>query len=485
MKTKRGLIAGITVAGVLVTCIVASVVPAQSAASSMPAPAGACASPPSSNLGCEFYAVTLPNQLIDQNAFSFGVALLNSGTASVTVTITGGLLGAPQVFDIAAQSSVVRILPWVTAASQSIATTRIAGGAYRIRSTGPLSALQLNPAQSGSDSSDASLLLPVSTAGTSYQAVVWPTWGYAVAGNYPGNIAIVATAPSTTVQVIAAGGIQPGAGLGANGGTVVLDMGEMLLIASALDAGVLGYGSDLSGTRIVSDQPILVWTGHAGAFIDPDTGFADHLEESLLPTSALDREYFIVRPGDATGTGTGTRHMVKLVGTVDGTALVVQPAIAGVPTALNAGQAAVFEAAADFHLQASHPLVVGTFMEGSQTVGFTGGDPSQSMPIGTSRAAASSDFTAPSDFAPVWAQLVAPTGSTITVDGALVSNWTAIGATGYSVARASLCCTDAHRAVGNQPFLLSVHAYPAAGGGSFWYPAYIGPSDVIFDNGFE
>ncbi len=94
------------------------------------------------------------------------------------------------------------------------------------------------------------------------------------------------------------------------------------------------------------------------------------------------------------------------------------------------------------------------------------------------------DFIAPTALAPIFAQVVAPTGATVTVDGTSVSGWNAIGNSGYSVALVALCCTDAHHAAGDQLFNLSVYAYPP-GFTSYWYPASLGIDDDIFRNGFD
>jgi hypothetical protein len=40
--------------------------------------AGPCHVAPPSNIGCEFYAVTLPNAFVDQTTFPFGIRVLNA-----------------------------------------------------------------------------------------------------------------------------------------------------------------------------------------------------------------------------------------------------------------------------------------------------------------------------------------------------------------------------------------------------------------------
>jgi hypothetical protein len=95
------------------------------------------------------------------------------------------------------------------------------------------------------------------------------------------------------------------------------------------------------------------------------------------------------------------------------------------------------------------------------------------------------NFVAPVAFAPISPKSSHETGSNILVDAAAVTGWTAIGGSGYSGANVSLCYTDFHTATSDQPFTLSVYAYPISASTSFWYAGGIGPSDDTFGDGFE
>jgi hypothetical protein len=161
------------------------------------------------------------------------------------------------------------------------------------------------------------------------------------------------------------------------------------------------------------------------------------------------------------------------------------PSVPGAPTSLQAGQVATFETTVDFRLHCSAAVAVGVFMEGSATPAFNGtGDPSQSIAIPTTQARRAVDFLASPALTPAFAQITAPTGAAISVDGSMVAGWTPIGAnSGYSTAHISLCCTDVHHAGGNRPFLLSVYSYPSYT--SYWYPGSLGLGDIIFADGFQ
>jgi hypothetical protein len=308
--------------------------------------------------------------------------------------------------------------------------------------------------------------------------VAWPTWTGGTI--YPAHVAVVATIDATVVTVNAPGSMQPGAGLDANGGLAALNRGDVLLISSTLVD-----GSDLSGATITSSHPVLVWSGHGATNVPAGTPFADHLEETVVPDNALDTDYLIVRPSSASGTGTGAHAYLAVLGTVDGTALTMDPPLAGFANVVDAGAKVTGEIAEDHHLHADHPVVVAQFMEGSLAQDFTDGDPSQTFALSMHAGRRTIDFDTSLEWAPATADVVAPTGSQITLDTTLVSSWTAIGSSGWSVAHVPLCCTLAHHATGDHPFHIAVHAYPVNSGASYWFPAALGTDDRIFANGFE
>ena len=77
---------------------------------------------------------------------------------------------------------------------------------------------------------------------------------------------------------------------------------------------------------------------------------------------------------------------------------------------------------------------------------------------------------APTNYEYSYANIIAPNGANITVDGQAVGGWTGIGATGYSVARVTLSNNGDgnHTATGNQAFSISVYGYGQYT--SYWYP---------------
>jgi hypothetical protein len=164
------------------------------------------------------------------------------------------------------------------------------------------------------------------------------------------------------------------------------------------------------------------------------------------------------------------------------------PAVSGAPASIDAGQAIALELTVDVAIHATHPIAAAQFMEGADVFDANFnflGDPSQLASIPPGRGALDVRFIAPTALAPIFAQVVAPTGAQVSIDGNTVSGWAAIGASGWSAANVQLFLTDAHHATGDQPFTVSVYAYPSSGSTSYWYAGAYGPSDDIYGDGFD
>ncbi len=88
-------------------------------------------------------------------------------------------------------------------------TELVAGGAYHIRTTEPVTAYQFNArdyqiGSSFSYTNDASLLIPTNAMTGSYRVVAGATWYFAPGNHqYPGNVDIVGTVDGTSVTYTA------------------------------------------------------------------------------------------------------------------------------------------------------------------------------------------------------------------------------------------------------------------------------------------
>jgi hypothetical protein len=424
----------------------------------------------------------MPNSLLSQATFPFAISVSNTSTtkpATVSITGPGGFTGGGT---IAAGGIAQYVLPWLSSISNGNAVTEhVVGGAYHILTNEPVTVYQFNARDytlngAFSYTNDASLLLPVNAMTQNYYVVGAATWDV-----YTGNVTVIATQNNTTVTYAAPGGdaIIAGANLTTTGGTsAVLAAGDVLLISAAANGGATTFGSDQSGAHVTANAPIEVFGGVDCTNMPANVQYCDHTEEVVLPVETLRGDYLVVRPQNDYAT---SRQYVKIVGTVAGTTLTYDPAIAGAPTTLAAGQTSFFEATVDFHVVASQPVIVGQFMESENNFGASCvnsgdqtnkcGDPAESVAVATGQFRNSYQFIAPPSYEENYVSIIAPNGATVTVDGTNYTSGTAIGASsGYWVKPVLICagCSGVHTATGTQPFGIQVYGYGAYT--SYMYP---------------
>jgi hypothetical protein len=96
-----------------------------------------------SYIGCDYYAVTLSNPLLDQVTFYASVSIANTGGSTAKVTITGPS-GFSATYSIPSGIIQEVKLPWDANLSNQAGSVLEKGGAYRIRSTQPVTVYQFN-----------------------------------------------------------------------------------------------------------------------------------------------------------------------------------------------------------------------------------------------------------------------------------------------------------------------------------------------------
>jgi len=85
-------------------------------------------------------------------------------------------------------------------------------------------------------------------------------------------------------------------------------------------------------------------------------------------------------------------------------------------------------------------------------------------------------FHAPTNYEANYVNITAPTGSTVDLDGVAVSNFVAIGSSGYSVAKVLLNNIGNHSVTGNQGAGIEVYGYGQWT--SYWYPGGLDLNDL-------
>ena len=382
----------------------------------------------STNLGCEFWAVDLPND--DRGTFmsppaadqQFAVAVGNpSGLAPAMVEVF--LPGE----DLPFASSIVQPGDSYTFTLPSASIEPNFGTAdglgYRVVSDTPIVAYQFNPLDNTTEvySNDASLLLPTHALGDDYVAVT----GAAVllsqgasdprprnAGAY---VAVLATQDGTQIDV------EPSAPLaGGTTTTKVMGAGQVWTIISTQETGETG---NLSGTRITATAPVAVFSGNVATVepLDDAQCCADHLEHQLSPRTAWSSRYAIAPPPSVTGDG-DDMALYRFTGTVENTHLLYCPSRPdGAPDYLDAGETLEFQTDEPFTVIAEdpdHAFGVAQFLLSNQVLSKSGiGDPAMLIVPSALQFESRLAFVVPAGYVETHITVVAQGDGTVMLDG--------------------------------------------------------------------
>lgn len=435
-----------------------------------------------SYIGCD-YAPTVTANLTDSAVFHFAVTVSNTSKHPAAVTITQGQATIAAVL-VGPHSVEIVNLPWNEALKGPTSTSftpfpasvAVAKGAYRLRSTQPVTVVQWNPLeyQSGPElsySNDASLLLPA-TAWTGTYRVVARHHFKGMSGFY----AVTAREDGTTVTVTPGPGggiVKAGiAGIGTDGnGQVLLDAGDVIEVVTDGSADP-GDPNDVTGTLISADKPVQVIAGHQCTYVPDDVGACDHLEESMFPYETLASRYLVAAPLSPTGDGMARPERVRIVATQPGTTLTYDPPQPGAPASIALAGAWVElpDTAASFQVTANLPILVAQYMEGQEQLGGAG-DPSLSLAVSTAQYRSSYLFHAPTSYAMNFVNIVAPVGAQVLLDGQAVpaESFSPVGNSGFAVSGRLLysAADGSHTASSAVPFGITVHGYGQYT--SYWY----------------
>lgn len=415
-----------------------------------------------SYIGCDYFpTVTLQYDSYNTSPKdNFAVAVANVYNEDAMITITQGdnmivdTVVAPGEVDIIT-------LPWVNSLTKGNGPTAITiDGAYRLRSDRPIVVYQYNPLAS-TTTNDASLLLPVNAWGPDYMVASWPHWS-----GIPAFYAVVAHEDNTTVTLTPgpnAVGVAAGAGIAANGaGVVVLDESDVLQVITA--------SGDLTGAQVNADKPVSVFGGHKCTNVPANVTACDHLEEALFPIQSLAAEYVVVPPIQVPNNAALKAQMVRIIATEPDTDLTFDPDIGMNQNLALAGQFLQLDmSTAQFKVTASKKIMVVQYMVG-QSAGFGTSDPAMVQAVTPAQFRNDYLFHAAPTWTANFVDIIAPNNATVTVDGANVAAWTAIGATGFSAAHVPLsnAGNGNHNVLSNQKVGISVYGVQSAG--SYWYP---------------
>lgn len=349
--------------------------------------------------------------------------------------------------------------------------------AYRVESTQPVVAYQFNPICCNySHTNDASLLLPTSALTPNYMFL-----SYSVLSNgnkpFSSTLTVLATEPDTqvTITLRKPKGTLPDsdqprpyselfypfeastdARLGGQTErgifTVTMQPHEVLNLAGAGVAPV----EDLTGALIEASAPLAVFGGHTCAYAPFASPACDHLESQLFPLETWGQRFMMAplklrqssNQAENTREGTYWKFVAREnyteinVGIDINRPNVLGPADEGVqpcsefastPDAartgtfeLNAGETCEFGTRELFVAEASHPIMIGAFLSGQNSVtnnadwGSHAGDPSFYIVPPEEQYRSSYAFLTPATYFQSYVTVTTYPGNQITLDGAPV-----------------------------------------------------------------
>lgn len=430
-------------------------------------------------VGCEYWPTPVSNTAVPDSVFSdnFGVVVHNANALPATVTID---LGGTQVAEATVAPGEMRTfellldtglhMPLTGAASM-----RVAGAAYHLTATLPVTAYQFNPLDyaldgSNSHSNDAALLLPTHVLTGDYVVMARQSSGVRSVvpdGQLfmsPGLVAIVGTEDNTVVTVTTtahiAGGdtiapLQPG-----DHEQFTLGRGEVLQLAS-LDpeecAGGhlkgneycdMGAAYDLTGSIIAASAPVAVIAGHDCAFVPYDNWACDHLEEQLPPLQTWGKEFVVSRTAPQHDAAHPEEpNLLRILSGANDNHITLDPHLPGVGDGLtlHRGQWRELPTHVDVHVRGTGPLMIGQFMVGQSSYSpmwmENKGDPSFGIVVPLVQYRQRYTFLAPDTIPLNYVNVVKPvTGlvDTVYLDGVPIEEAAfgpAIGGSAFGVAR--------------------------------------------------
>ncbi len=422
-----------------------------------------------SYLGCEYWAVDLDNAKVSSgNAAAQQFAVVISNTSLLTAEVVVEVNDAPPYWPVQLREVARTTVPpeglrvielpsrevdgsppgqW-DAGTHSAISTR----AVRITSSAPIAAYQFNPLENVNVfSNDASILFPTSALDPEYRVLGWPqTIADTPDPNNDFNqhlrafVTIVATSPGTNVTITPSARIR-GDGIAipaANAGeTFSVDMHEFMVVNLETDE----FLADLTGTRIVANRPVAVFSGSEASdvplwrFFGERYCCADHLEHQLFPASAAGTRFVAARvaprtPAVAAAGGDCAiieeSDLFRIMALYDDTTIFTSMDPPQDYFHLMQGEIVDVTPFCDMVVESDKPIFIGQFMRGQGTTGIPidlpGGDPSFILVPPVEQWRDYYVFLTPDKYAFDFITVAAPSGADVQLDYRPLSDFSCI-----------------------------------------------------------
>lgn len=424
----------------------------------------------SSYIGCEYWSVDLDN-FDDALSQPHAIVVTNINpelTAEVSLflgesnqQLTTDAHGEPFQSRIEPGEAAVYSIP---VGFDHSGTRVLDDKAIKVTTNIPVVAYQFNPLNNVDVfSNDGTLLLPTNAVGTDYIGVSWPyrqgpgLRGYLSVVNSSGQPTRVTVTPSAEVlagpniAAIARGeerefDLQPGQSLNMTASGAEFDDARAdgcLKDTQGPPENVFPC-PDLTGTRIVAENPVTVFGGHQCANVVQGVDRCDHIESVLFPISAWGTRYVGTKFKPRAGEAIPEPDIWRVVAAEDGTTFQTDPQLEGVHgRTLNAGEWLQFESTTSFVFGANKPVSLTQYMVGSNWIGIprvcnmgidannpTGiGDPAMATAVPVDQFRNRYLVLTPDGYEEDYLNIVAPAGQEVRFDGTPIADdlWKTVG----------------------------------------------------------
>jgi outer membrane autotransporter protein len=374
------------------------------------------------------------------------------GPAGATGTVTSPN-GFNQSFDLGTEGFAVVQLNL----SDQLADAQVENKGFKVTSSAAVSGYYLSRRQA---TTDMSYLIDGERLGTNYLVA-----GYQ--NIYEDQMSVQATQDATTVTFTPKGGSPF---------QVTLNAGQTYMHTA---------NSQLTGSSILADKPVAVFSGNRCTNVPTGITACDHLVEQMPSIDQLSSSYLLAQT-PRTGTA---GNVVRVVATADNTEVRVNGTL--VATLASKGDFYEGRVIGGVQLEATNPVLVAQYLIGQSQAGANT-DPAMTIVPGSDQWLSSYVFATPSgtaDFPTDFVSIVIQTGSlgSLTVDGVVAdaSLFNPLGSTLYSYGNIDVSSTTGPFAISaDTPFQLllsgfdSFDSYFTYGGAAFSPGASPPPDDT-------
>ena len=454
-----------------------------------------------SNIGCEFWAVDLDQEYDftnDAAGAAWGVVIANPGNqpADVLIEQNDAPVGQPaqitMVKHLLVSSGNVETVSMPTREVDGSLTgknegagTVLSSRAFRITSSAPVVVYQLN-ALAQTFSNDGSLLIPRNGLGKVHRVLSYPTGNFIAIGGLPisrAYITVVGVEAGTTVHIrtstptVTGGGAYPAL---AKDGEVTVTLGPFDVFNLESD----GAPGDFSGSTVVADHPVVVFTGTelSGAPLDKnvpappsggDSCCLDHLEEQLFPVESYGKRFAIPHSAIRSTGGYVEPDIIRIMGVAATATVKTNLAPPNDQFTLAPGEVRQTWTQKDFVVEASEPVAVAQILVSQQQIeGAYTGDPSLTIFPAVDQFRRNYLFAVPKSWTTNYIVISMPKGTNVTIDGTPIPSSCAarpmgtIGGVDYESRTCSLQAGP-HKMDGDKPFGIAAYGYGNAGSYAF------------------